>query len=216
MIDTLATDNDYLNSFFRTAGWGLMTLLSVGVGIYAILLVTFMGAGQPEIVDRMPVIGTAHFFFSGLALILGPFQFLERWRRQKPLFHRRLGQIYVISVVLGGLAGLLMAPSSPSGLLVGQAGFAMLAVIWLYSGIMAYLCAHRRDFASHRQWMIRNFSLTFAAVTLRVYLGLFAISGVSFADSYPLVAWLSWVPNLVLVEWWMNHRAHRRIGAQAG
>ena len=202
----------------RTTAWILMTLLSVGVGIYAIVLVSVLGEGSPDIVHRMPVIGTSHFVFSGIALIVGPFQFLTRVRQSHPLVHRSLGRLYLVSVLLGGLAGLAMAPSSPSGQLVGQVGFGVLALLWLYSGAMAYGSARRRDFASHRIWMLRNFALTFGAVTLRIYLGLFAAAGVPFAESYPLVAWLAWVPNLVLVEWWLHHGAPGRAttGAPQG
>lgn len=38
--------------------------------------------------------------------------------------------------------------------------------------------------------MIRNFALALAAVTLRIYLGLFALAGVPFQESYQVVAWL--------------------------
>jgi hypothetical protein len=49
--------------------------------------------------------------------------------------------------------------------------------------------------------MVRNFALTFAAVTLRLYLPLGFASGLRFEDFYPAVAWLCWVPNLLFVEW---------------
>ncbi len=51
--------------------------------------------------------------------------------------------------------------------------------------------------------MLRNFALTFAAVTLRIYLNVFAAIGVDFSESYPVVAWLAWVPNLILIEWYL-------------
>lgn len=48
--------------------------------------------------------------------------------------------------------------------------------------------------------MIRNYSLTFAAVTLRLWLPALSVAGYSFNDSYMAVAWLSWVPNLIVAE----------------
>ncbi len=27
--------------------------------------------------------------------------------------------------------------------------------------------------------------------------------GVDFSESYPVVAWLAWVPNLILTEWYL-------------
>jgi hypothetical protein len=49
--------------------------------------------------------------------------------------------------------------------------------------------------------MLRNYSLTFAAVTLRIYLPLAAaIMHLSFIPSYRVISWLCWVPNLVVAE----------------
>jgi hypothetical protein len=48
--------------------------------------------------------------------------------------------------------------------------------------------------------MVRNFALTFAAVTLRLWLPGSVLSGVPFEVAYPIVAWLCWVPNLVVAE----------------
>ena len=47
---------------------------------------------------------------------------------------------------------------------------------------------------------MRNFALTFAAVTLRVYLPTSMALGVPFESAYPLIAWLCWVPNLLVAE----------------
>jgi hypothetical protein len=49
--------------------------------------------------------------------------------------------------------------------------------------------------------MIRNFSLTFAAVTLRIYVPLSIALGIPFEQAYPAIAWLCWVPNLAVAEW---------------
>jgi len=42
--------------------------------------------------------------------------------------------------------------------------------------------------------------LTFAAVTLRIYLPLSLAFGVQFATAYPAISWLCWVPNLFVAE----------------
>ena len=49
--------------------------------------------------------------------------------------------------------------------------------------------------------MIRSYALTLGAVTLRVYLPLFLMLGLPFEQAYPAVAWLAWVPNLIIAEW---------------
>jgi hypothetical protein len=49
--------------------------------------------------------------------------------------------------------------------------------------------------------MVRNFSLTFAAVTLRLYIPASVFAGIDFAVAYPIIAWLCWLPNLLVAEW---------------
>lgn len=54
--------------------------------------------------------------------------------------------------------------------------------------------------------MARSFALTFAAASLRVQLPVLGALGVPEATAYAIVAWASWVPNLVLVSWWLRPR----------
>ncbi len=71
--------------------------------------------------------------------------------------------------------------------------------------------ARVRDFLLHKQWMVRCYALTLAAVSLRLELPVLQIGlGLSFEASYAVVAWFSWVPNLVIAEWFFNQRPLRR------
>ncbi len=58
-----------------------------------------------------------------------------------------------------------------------------------------------------RVWMIRSYALTFAAVTLRIWLPLSQVAGLPFAQAYPAIAWFCWVPNLIVVEWLILRRS---------
>jgi hypothetical protein len=64
----------------------------------------------------------------------------------------------------------------------------------------------QRRFVDHRAWMIRSFALTFAAVTLRLYLPLAAVLSLDFVDAYRAISFLAWVPNLVVVELYLRRR----------
>ena len=77
------------------------------------------------------------------------------------------------------------------------AGFATLALAWLYTGWKAYSAIRAGDVASHRAWMLRNFALTTAAVTLRIYLPASMLAGIPYEVAYAAIAWLCWVPNLL-------------------
>ncbi len=58
---------------------------------------------------------------------------------------------------------------------------------------------------------IRNYSLTFAAVTLRIWLPLFIVLfGIEqFELSYAVIAWLAWVPNLIIAELFIRQRLNK-------
>lgn len=68
--------------------------------------------------------------------------------------------------------------------------------------------------------MIRSYALTLAAVTLRLQLPASAMLDIPFETAYPAIAFLCWVPNLILAEIWIaltglgaqNQPASRRAG----
>jgi uncharacterized membrane protein len=135
------------------------------------------------------------------ALLAGPWQFSQKLRARALNLHRWLGRFYLLEVALGSIAGFAMALVSEEGLPT-HLGFGVLAVLWFFTGLQAYRKILRGDIESHRQWMIRNFALTLAAVTLRNWLPLmlFALHW-PFARAYIIVSWLCWVPNLLVAEW---------------
>ena len=173
---------------------GLVFFLSGGVAAYAVLMYG-LGPGAKVLPPEMQANFAAHhlaihthIFASALALLLGPLQFSTRLRQRWPRLHRWVGRVYLGgAVLLGGGAGLFMAPHAHGGF-VAKLGFAALACAWLYSGLRAYLAVRQRNFVAHRRWMLRNFALTLAAVTLRLYLPLAAVAGLRFELVYPLVA----------------------------
>jgi uncharacterized membrane protein len=150
----------------------------------------------------------AHVFASLVALSLAPFQFFSRLRSARPRVHRLMGRAYLgIGVVVGGLAGLYMSIFAFGGV-TAKLGFACLAVSWLYTGVRAYRAIRRGAVQEHRNWMVRNVSLTLAAVTLRIYLPSSMIAGIPFEVAYPAIAWLCWVPNLIVAELFFARAQH--------
>lgn len=194
----------------RLASFATLVLLSLGVAGYAVAVYGLLplGAGiHPDMrasfeAHRVGIY--AHIFGSVFALVLGPFQFSARLRSSRPALHRWSGRLYLaVGVLIGGTAGLFMAFHAFGGP-AARIGFGALALAWLYTGLRAYQAIRARDVVSHRRWMVRNFALTFAAVTLRLWLPASVASGVAFELAYPVIAWLCWVPNLVLAELLFN------------
>jgi uncharacterized membrane protein len=141
-----------------------------------------------------------HVFAAAFALLLGPFQFSSRIRRNQIRFHRWMGRVYLsVGVLVGGLSGLYISQFAFGGV-IARFGFASLAVCWLYTGLRAYLAVRDGAIVEHRKWMIRNFSLAFAAVMLRLYIPASTLAGADFTVAYPVIAWLCWLPNLLVAE----------------
>jgi uncharacterized membrane protein len=148
-----------------------------------------------------------HALFGSIAIVLGPFQLRRGLLRRRRALHRALGRVYVVSCLLIGMAGLYMAAYSFGGWTT-HLGFGALAVLLLGSTGTAFAAIRRGDVVRHREWMIRSYSLIFAAATLRVELPLLS-AALGFGAGYGIVSWLSWVPNLLWAEWYLRRTAAR-------
>ncbi|WP_346895219.1 DUF2306 domain-containing protein [uncultured Roseibium sp.] len=147
----------------------------------------------------------AHIALAPVALAIVPFQLSSRLRRKLPAVHRWVGRLYVFVIFLSGIAGFRIAFNTAAGP-VAASGFALLGVIWLGVTTMGLVHGIRRNFVQHRAWMLRSVALTFAAVTLRLYLGAVMSMGLPFEIFYPAIAWLCWVPNAVVMELYLRRR----------
>lgn len=134
-----------------------------------------------------------------VALLVGPWQFVGGLRDRYLRLHRWLGRTYLMAVLIGGIGGLAMASVSLGGF-PAHVGFGMLAGLWLFTAAFAYREIRRGNVPAHQQWMIRNYSLTFAAVTLRLWGPLFYAIHIDLVQAYITVSWLGWVPNLIVSE----------------
>jgi uncharacterized membrane protein len=153
-----------------------------------------------------------HVFTSCLLLIAGFTQFYNPLKRRFRKLHRYMGLLYVV-VLLGfsAPAGLVMALYANGGIL-SQTAFTLLSVLWLYFTTKAYMTIRRRDFESHGAYMIRSYALTLSALTLRAWKFLLVMLFHPHPmDAYMMVAWLGWVPNLVLAEWLIHKKWVSRI-----
>ncbi len=141
-----------------------------------------------------------HIILGGISLLIGWTQFREKLRYQYLQLHRTLGAIYLLCVLLSGTSGLYIAYYATGGL-VSTLGFSSLAILWLFTSYKAYAYIRQGKVKAHKYWMIRSYALTFAAVTLRLWLPfLINICSLDFISAYKIVAWLCWVPNVFIAE----------------
>ncbi|WP_161632188.1 DUF2306 domain-containing protein [Nakamurella lactea] len=167
-----------------------------------------------------------HIVTASVALALGPLQFVRRIRRI-PRLHRYIGRGYLFAGVFpSSLVGIPVAllstagPIAAAGLLVGD-------LIWLVTGVQAYRLVRAHRYREHARWMVRNFALTFAAVTFRIWLPLLLVVQLPLLDrsyggdfdplfhtAYLITCWLAFIPNLLLVNRYLR-RSRRPGGLRA-
>ncbi len=198
-------------------GWGTRAFqataafLAVAVALVSYRYLPQVGPLAPNVMENLfarPWLA-AHVAGGATALMIGWLQFLPSVRRRWPAIHRWTGRLYVLGCVEGGIAGLVLAFGTSSGP-IGGLGFGLLAVLWLVTTALGLRTAMERRFDEHRRWMIRSWALTLAAVTLRLYLPLSMLVPVPMEDSYRAIAWLCWVPNILIAEVWLRRRSPRR------
>jgi uncharacterized membrane protein len=190
------------------AVWTLFIFFAVGVGLYPLAYYLFDMSGGLLASKPGSLLNNAvwkgffytHITLGGVALLTGWSQFMPRFRARHLPLHRTLGKIYIAAVVVSGSAGLFIAYYATGGP-VSALGFGALAVLWVGTTLVAYDRIRKRAPIEHKHWMIRSYALCFAAVTLRLWLPLF-LAGfrMEFNDAYRIIAWLCWVPNLLVAE----------------
>ncbi|MBN1206609.1 MAG: DUF2306 domain-containing protein [Myxococcaceae bacterium] len=186
----------------------VLLVLAALVAAYA-LVVAVSGYPPPQLRPSFALRAAAfrvHIVGGAVALVIGALQLRPASRGR----HRWLGRLYVASVAAGMGAALLLTPFTDQGMTT-HLGFGALAVAWGATTGLAFLRARQRQFARHREWIIRSYALTCAGITLRIWLPLLMLfSRGDWPFTYQLVAWLCWVPNLVAAELWLRRSAAAR------
>jgi uncharacterized membrane protein len=200
--------------------WFILALLSISIGLYP--LIYTLDLPRFGLLSTKPAALLAnglwqwmfylHIGFGGLSLLVGWTQFVPRWQRERLPMHRLLGKVYIGSVLLSGVSGFYVGTLATGGR-IAQAGFILLALLWLGTTLRAYLAVRSGNIYLHKRMMVYSFAAAFAAVTLRIWLPLLVILHQGhFLPAYRIVAWLAWVPN-ILVAYWINRRSTQRLKA---
>ncbi|ASI76621.1 DUF2306 domain-containing protein [Bacillus pacificus] len=201
--------------------WFVFTCFALLVSSYIVVQYFIMDGFQTGLVKVKLMFGSKlsafwymmlfiHITTSIVALVIGPFTLSTKFRERNINRHRIAGRIYMVGILLGGVSGLYLSFYATGGL-VAKLGFGLLSVLWLTSAYQALHRVKNKKIKEHRNWMIRNYALTFAAVTLRIWLPLFIVLfGIEhFELSYAIIAWLAWVPNLIVAELFIRKRLNK-------
>jgi uncharacterized membrane protein len=156
--------------------------------------------------ERLPGLFRLHMVASGLTLLLLPWILLLRHRRS---FHRLLGRVGAVLLLVGAATALPVALGSESPPFV-RAGFftqGALCLLFLLEGVKA---VRARNVQRHAKLMLRVAALVSGAVVLRLMMAVAMKAGLPFDETYAATAWLSWTIPLVVVSLWPWRHALRR------
>lgn len=191
----------------RNAFWVIFVLAAISIGVYPLFylfidqpvgLLTTKSTGL--LADPLWKLGFyTHILAGGMALLIGWTQFHASWRARHLELHRLTGKAYLIAVCMSSLAGIYIGFFATGGL-ISSLGFISLGLIWFLTTTLAYRAIRHRQVVQHQRLMIVSYAACFSAVTLRIELPLLIWLTGDFETAYRLVAWLCWVPN-ILVAW---------------
>ncbi len=149
-----------------------------------------------------------HIVSSPLALFIGLIQSVDSIRKRSRKFHQALGYSYVCIVLLfTAPSGLAMSTKANGGSSAVFA-FAVLAIATFLSTWRGFHAARVGKFTKHRQWMTRSYLLICSAVQLRLIAALCAELKLDYI-TYDAMAWLSWLPSLLVYETILRTRDYR-------
>ncbi|RZL46611.1 MAG: DUF2306 domain-containing protein [Pedobacter sp.] len=143
-----------------------------------------------------------HVYTAIFALLAGFTQFNNALLAKYKKLHSTIGYLYFISVVfLAAPSGIFIGYYANGGL-YAQISFILLGILWLIFTVKAIEFIKNGDIKKHRQFMLRSFALAFSAITLRLWkVILVYLFHPAPMDVYQIIAWLGWIPNLLIVEY---------------
>lgn len=167
--------------------------------------VSFLLIKQTEVAQRPEYLCFfyTHVYTSIFVLLSGFFAILKKDFGIKR-FHRSTGKLYIfLTLFLAAPSGIYMGIFANGGLL-SKISFVLLGILWWFSTYKAYRLARQKKFEAHKAWMCRSFAFTVSALTLRMWkVSLVYLLHPDPMDLYRIIAWLSWIPNILLVEYLM-------------
>ncbi len=142
-----------------------------------------------------------HVASAVIAMIAGSVSLVLGVRQSRMVIHRWAGRLYVVAVVISGLAGVPLSFTATGGILA-IGGFLLLNHAWLKTTLMSYRAARGRDIALHRTWVVRSYAITFANMTVHILTT--ALTGIfdSHATAYTVAIWIGWPINVAIAEVW--------------
>jgi uncharacterized membrane protein YozB (DUF420 family) len=169
---------------------------------------------MPSFPGYYPLLVT-HIFLGSVVLLAACLQVWPWLRQNHPLVHRTSGRIYVAAALPASLCVIVIAPMGLHGA-SQQVANTILAFLWFATTVAGFRAVRQARYLDHRRWMLRSFALSFSIIANRLWLmvlfAVFVPEMYAGGDVDPVVldqavgasAWISWVANLLIVQWWLD------------
>jgi uncharacterized membrane protein len=131
-----------------------------------------------------------HGVIGALALVLSFMQFSSRLRSRYPQVHRVSGRIYVVAVCIVAPFGVYISYLDRSiGYTVSfTVASTVLATLWMFATLAAYVFIRSRQIEQHRRWMTRSLAMALVFLEIRVLGGLTGLEDTPAGDT--LAVWV--------------------------
>lgn len=142
-----------------------------------------------------------HIFSGPVVLFNGLILLSETIRRRFGPWHRWLGRVQVIVLLLFVLPTSAVMSQHAFGGWPAGLSFLVLSLATATCAIIGVIHALRRRYDLHRTWMLRSYVLICSAVSLRLISGAAGLIGVANPEhAYVVAAWCSWLVPLAVYE----------------
>ena len=124
--------------------------------------------------------------------------------------HRWSGRIFLAASTIVGMTGLRLATGKTIGGTDEKAAIALFGTFFLISLAKALWHALRREFAQHREWMIRGYAIGLAVATIRPIMGTFFAAAVIRGHTpnprqfFGTAFWIGFTLQTIAAEIWIN------------
>jgi uncharacterized membrane protein SirB2 len=202
-------------------------LLPIGLLVLCVVPVLAGGVRMGQLASGVVTSENARFFSSpapvivhvisvSLFCVLGAFQFVPALRMRNK-WHRIMGRLLLPFGLFSALSGLWMAQfyALPAGdgtvLFIERLIFGVAMVASLALG---YMAVRRRDYVTHRAWMMRGYAIGLGAGTQVVTnVPWLLLIGTPDITTRSVLMGAGWVINVAVAEWFIKNRGPQSVAA---
>ena len=170
----------------------------------------FLQGRETTFTGTYPAAFYVHIFSGPIVLFNGLILLSETFRRRYRGWHRRLGWVQIVVLLVFVLPSSAVMSRHAFGGWPAGLSFLLLSAATASCAIVGVVHACRRRYDSHRRWMLRSYVLICSAVFLRLISGSAGLLGAPSPEhAYIFAAWSSWLLPLAAYEIVERFRAHR-------